>query len=400
MPPKERKIKPPDDPTIMVDGVPKLSINANKLQIAEYLKIHKALHNKTVGVYGYRDGPKGKLRKTSKQMREELIAGGHMVGELTEQAKKNPGRKGGASKPANIAAKIAEEKQIASIKLNGWTSEAVKPAPDPAVINMSGYGGIPIDLAPAPAPAPKVSDDTQSDLVEDTSVTDPITFEGIDYHVGLEDETIYKDAEGKIVVGKFNEDMDDILWINAAFEAEHVARRAASGQWASAAPQVTLPAAVSEAVEDFEFPESDGWDTVEPEPAPEVSDDELSHTGWTDDEEEAAAINEAGAEAQRQAFLARKAKFEAKLAAEAAAPAPSPEVSDDDTDSDYDSNDDLVDPLTPVYYEMVDYWDNQDTGEIYKDIEGKILIGKWNGKMNKIIFANDAAKEYHYYHRP
>ena len=444
MPPKERKIKPPDDPTIMVDGVPKLSINANKLQIAEYLKINKAIHNRKVGIYGYRQGPSGPLRKTSKQLRDELIAGGHMVGELTEQAKKNPGRKGGASKPANIAAKIAEDKQIAEIKLNGWTpvsttAPAPTPAPDPAVINMSGYGGIPIDLAPtttaeaeapqkfyvgsmrdylstrianpisylilskkeliklyliekakegefpsepAPAPAPEPEPDkpklkvgpmrdylntriartaynglNKKELTElYLKEKEKQNNEGAEE--SAEEEAAPEPDKPKIKVGPMRDylstriantafkdlnkkELTELYWEKQEEENNELAEESEEE------PQVTLPAAVAETVEDVEFPESDGWDTVEPEPAPDVSDDDSG---------------------------------------------------DSETSDDYDSDDDLVEDTSvtqPFSHEGIDYHVGFDYVKMYKDAGGKILVGTLNEDMDEILWKNAAFEAEH-----
>ena len=434
MPPKERKIKPPDDPTIMVDGVPKLSINANKLQIAEYLKINKAIHNKTVGIYGYRQGPSGPLRKTSKQLRDELIAGGHMVGELTEQAKKNPGRKGGASKPANIAAKIAEDKQIAEIKLNGWTpvsatAPAPTPAPDPAVINMSGYGGIPIDLAPpvgtTTAEAPqKLYVGSMRDYLS-TRIANPISYLILSKKELIKLYLIEKAKEGefpsepapapapapepepdkpKLKVGQMRDylntriartaynglnkkELTELYWkekeeaapepykpkikvgpmrdylstriANTAFKdlnkkeltelylKEQEKENNELAEESEEEPQVTLPAAVAETVEDVEFPESDGWDTVEPEPAPEVSDDDSDDTQSSDD---------------------------------------------------YDSDDDLVEDTSvtdPFSHEGIDYHVGFDYVKMYKDAEGKILVGTLNEDMDEILWKNAAFEAEH-----
>ena len=438
MPPKERKIKPPDDPTIMVDGVPKLSINANKLQIAEYLKINKAIHNKTVGIYGYRQGPSGPLRKTSKQL----------IGELTEQARKNPGRKGGASKPANIAAKIAEDKQIAEIKLNGWTpvsatAPAPTPAPDPAVINMSGYGGIPIDLAPpvgtttaeAPAEEPqKFYVGSMRDYLS-TRIANPISYLILSKKELIKLYLIEKAKEGefpsepapapepapgpkqKLYVGSMRDylntrlprtayngldkkeltelylkekekqnnegnapapapapvpepdkpkrkvgPMRDYLSTriaNTAFKdlnkkeltelylKEQEKENNELAEESEEEPQVTLPAAVAETVEDVEFPESDGWDTVEPEPAPEVSDDDSDDTQSSDD---------------------------------------------------YDSDDDLVEDTSvtdPFSHEGIDYHVGFDYVKMYKDAEGKILVGTLNEDMDEILWKNAAFEAEH-----
>ena len=255
VPLSERKIKPPDDPTIMVDGVPKISVNASKKEIAEFLKIHKKLHNKKVGVYGYREGPSGKsLRKTSEQLRVDLISGGHMIGEAV--SKKNPSSRGPSTAPANIAAKEAKEKQISEIKLNGWTSEPVQPAPDPAVINMSGYGGLPV-------PA---------------TLTLPQSFVGIPYVTRdpTEEELAYFKSN---LQAKFDA-RDETPESKALFVRKWNALQAEYGQPLTlepieiaeqeAAEQEPEPAPDDE--DDFEFPESDGWAATEVTLPPAVAD--------------------------------------------------------------------------------------------------------------------------------
>mgnify|MGYP003640594852 CR=1 FL=1 len=255
VPLSERKIKPPDDPTIMVDGVPKISVNASKKEIAEFLKIHKKLHNKKVGVYGYREGPSGKsLRKTSEQLRVDLISGGHMIGEAV--SKKNPSRRGPSTAPANIAAKEAKAKQISEIKLNGWTSEPVQTAPDPAVINMSGYGGLPV-------PA---------------TLTLPQSFVGIPYVTRdpTEEELAYFKSN---LQAKFDA-RDETPESKALFVKKWNALQAEYGQPLTlepieiaeqeAAEQEPEPAPDDE--DDFEFPESDGWAATEVTLPPAVAD--------------------------------------------------------------------------------------------------------------------------------
>ena len=85
---KERKIKPPNDPTQMVGGLPKISINANKLQINEFLKLNKKLLTPKI------QRSSGGKQKSLDVLREELQAGGHFVGVKDETNTSSRGAKG------------------------------------------------------------------------------------------------------------------------------------------------------------------------------------------------------------------------------------------------------------------------------------------------------------------
>ena len=404
VPLSERKIKPPDDPTIMVDGVPKISVNANKKEIAEFLKIHKKLHNKKVGVYGYREGPSGKsLRKTSEQLRVDLISGGHMIGEAV--SKKNPSRRGPSTAPANIAAKEAKEKQISEIKLNGWTSEPVQPPPTQAVINMSGYGGLALPL-PATAgiglpyvtrepteeelahmkavwlagnqagkdaraaaaaalneqtltlepeaaqePEPQLQPEEPEPAPESTAGALLVRY-GVDYWIEDDTNIVYRDKSRKILVGKFNDppyrraDVDQelggqgrgIIFVNQ--EARDYHERLQKMWEKTEEPEEPEPE--NSDSDDFEFPESDGWSTGAVTLPPAVADS----------------------------------------------------IAPVDLDSDdYDSDDDLVEDTSvtdPFSHEGIDYHVGFDYVKMYKDAEGKILVGTLNEDLDEILWKNAA----------
>jgi hypothetical protein len=122
--------------------------------------------------------------------------------------------------------------------------------------------------------------------------------------------------------------------------------------------EVTLPPAAAEAVlsvDDFEFPENDGWG--EPESVSVV--DKISKAIQVDDS------------------------------------------SSSDDDDEYD--DGLVDDdlnLEETAFDGVSYWEDEDTGKLYRDRDGKMLVGKWTDDMEDIIFANQEAQEYQEFHRP
>ena len=148
---KERKIKPPDDPTQMVGGRPKISINANKLQINEFLKRNKKSLNPSI------QRTAGGKAKSLDVLRKELEEGGHFVG---VKDTKNTSSRGAKTSKANIEKQEKEEKykqlitanpqgfnvkNINTISLMGFTKETfVPPAPSQGEIAMSGFGGMPV----------------------------------------------------------------------------------------------------------------------------------------------------------------------------------------------------------------------------------------------------------------
>tara|TARA_R100001594_G_scaffold18974_1_gene37091 strand:+ start:5518 stop:6666 length:1149 start_codon:yes stop_codon:yes gene_type:complete len=155
MPPKkERKIKPPDDPTIMVGGQPKIDVNATKLQINEFLKLHKVIKPS-----------EGGKRKSLAKLREELKAGGHVVGVEGKSSTVAKGNTLSKLQRAEKTKKEAEYKQLIAsnpqgfnvkntINILGFKSNPIPPKPSAAEIELSGYGGIPINYSP---PASTVS---------------------------------------------------------------------------------------------------------------------------------------------------------------------------------------------------------------------------------------------------
>ena len=311
VPKARRAANPIKDPTIMVDGVPKISVNATKVQMEEFLKRHPHIGSSGEKVNGKH------RRKPGEQLKLELVEGGHTVG---AKAVSNPSGRGGASKPANIAAKAAEEQQISQIKLNGWTPEAFIPPPTPAVINMSGYGGIPIppvsqavkerklektkigdmrdylssrmantafkDLdkpqtlklflwakqqedneissisegVPPPRltlepqePEPQLQPDSDDDdLVEDTSELQLQSYEGVDYWENQDSGKLYsRDSEkSEYLVGEWNQDYDSIIFATSYYAQQHeeAVMSGNSTVVPLAAEPVTLPPAAAEAV--------------------------------------------------------------------------------------------------------------------------------------------------------
>ena len=148
---KERKIKPPDDPTQMVAGRPKISINANKLQINEFLKRNKKSLNPSI------QRSSGGKQKSLDVLRKELEEGGHFVGVKDTT---NTSSRGAKTSKANVEKQEKEDqykqlitanpqgfnvKNINTISLMGFTKETfVTPAPSQDEIAMSGFGGMPV----------------------------------------------------------------------------------------------------------------------------------------------------------------------------------------------------------------------------------------------------------------
>ncbi len=148
---KERKIKPPDDPTQRVGGRPKISINANKLQINEFLKRNKKSLNPSI------QRSAGGKAKSLDVLRKELEEGGHFVG---VKDTKNTSSRGAKTSKANVEKQQKEEKykqlitanpqgfnvkNINTISLMGFAKETfVPPAPSQDEIAMSGFGGMPV----------------------------------------------------------------------------------------------------------------------------------------------------------------------------------------------------------------------------------------------------------------
>ena len=108
---KERKIKPPDDPTQMVGGRPKISINANKLQINEFLKRNKKSLNPSI------QRTAGGKAKSLDVLRKELEEGGHFVG---VKDTKNTSSRGAKTSKANVEKQQKEEKykQLITAKIS------------------------------------------------------------------------------------------------------------------------------------------------------------------------------------------------------------------------------------------------------------------------------------------
>ena len=152
-----RKTEAPPDPSQLLGGKPVISINANKLQINEFLKLHK----KTLGI----KPTEGGKRKSLIQLREELKEGGHFVGvessssnnkseeEYKTLLEKNP--QGFNVKNTNM------------IKIAGFSSEAGPVSyskPTKEQVFMSGHTGLPalspvvsLPSAPLTAETPKAS---------------------------------------------------------------------------------------------------------------------------------------------------------------------------------------------------------------------------------------------------
>ena len=181
MPPKERKIKPPDDPTQWVGGKPKIDMNTNKLQINEFVKRHKK-------ILGLPKPPKGK-RKSLTQLQEELSSGGHFIGTKGAAAAKNVSKRG-PMVGAKLEQKKKEEeyaKQIKALpqgfsekhhpkKLGAMASIGATAVTDPITkgmvllgfssdydfldppsteeVEMSGYGGLPVSYMIGGKPEP------------------------------------------------------------------------------------------------------------------------------------------------------------------------------------------------------------------------------------------------------
>ena len=149
----ERKTKAPDDPTIFVGGKPKIDINANKLQINEFLKRHKVIKPS-----------QGGKRKSLTQLRQELIDGGHVVG-VKGKTGTTKTKGGGARKQGEEDKKKQEEyKKVLKANPQGFNVKNVNPIgftirgfnnpidaykPTTDEIFSSGYGGIPIRSNPA-----------------------------------------------------------------------------------------------------------------------------------------------------------------------------------------------------------------------------------------------------------
>ena len=142
---KERKIKPPNDPTQMVGGLPKISINANKLQINEFLKLNKKLLTPKI------QRSSGGKQKSLDVLREELQAGGHFVGVKDET---NTSSRGAKTSKANVEKQKKEEdyKKVLAANPEGFNVKNTSfilqgfqiDTPSPAQLFSSGYGGLPI----------------------------------------------------------------------------------------------------------------------------------------------------------------------------------------------------------------------------------------------------------------
>ena len=158
----ERKTKAPDDPTIMVGGQPKIDVNATKLQINEFLKLHKVIRPS-----------QGGKRKPLNQLREELKAGGHVVGVAGLSGIQKKGNISMAEK-AEKERKEAEYKQLIqsnpqgfnvknTFNILGFNNAPIPPVPSAAEIELSGYGGLPVNYSPP------VSSVSSTQLIEDFS---------------------------------------------------------------------------------------------------------------------------------------------------------------------------------------------------------------------------------------
>jgi len=156
----ERKTKAPDDPTIFVGGKPKIDINANKLQINEFLKRHKVIKPS-----------QGGKRKSLTQLRQELIDGGHVVG-VKGKTGTTKTKGGGARKQGEEDKKKQEEyKKILAANPQGFNVKNVNPIgftikgfntpidaykPTTEEIFSSGYGGIPISNPASSVSSPRL----------------------------------------------------------------------------------------------------------------------------------------------------------------------------------------------------------------------------------------------------
>ena len=171
MPPKkERKTTPPDDPTIMVGGKPKIDVNATKLQINEFLKLHKVIRSS-----------EGGKRKSLTKLREELKAGGHVVGVEGKSSTVAKGNTLSKLQRAEKTKKEAEYKQLIAsnpqgfnvkntINILGFKNNPIPPKPSAAEIELAGYGGIPINYSPPASTVSSAPDISQGVPVDEIRI--------------------------------------------------------------------------------------------------------------------------------------------------------------------------------------------------------------------------------------
>ncbi len=190
-----RKTKPPDDPTIMVGGQPKIDLNATKLQINEFLKRHKVIRPS-----------EGGKRKSLTKLREELKAGGHVVGVEGKSSTVAKGNTLSKLQRAEKTKKEAEYKQLIAsnpqgfnvkntINILGFKNNPIPPKPSAAEIELAGYGGIPINYSPPASTVSSAPDISQGVPVDEMRI----------YLSGRIPNTAFKDLNKRSLRDLYNE---------------------------------------------------------------------------------------------------------------------------------------------------------------------------------------------------